>query len=461
MSLAEMGNVSSTARRLSWMEIVFYALPPVGGGYMFCLVTLYTLKYATDVLLIAPALMGAIYGLSRVWDAISDPLVGYLSDKTKSRWGRRRPWLFGAILPTALCFWMLSAPPGSLSSGGLAIWMGVAIIGFFSAQTMFIVPHMSLGAELTDDYHERTKIFAARHAGWIAGYISALGTMYFLILAEQESREAVLALSAQQSLYAGLFAAFCLMACVFGLRERPEFMDKAPEKPWEAAKDIWKNSHARLLLIVIFIENLGGATVTIMTLYVAQYVMNAAHLAPVFILSYMVFSFALTPLWMPLAKRIGKKRLWLSSMIVTAFAFGGMIFLQPGMEIQLIALAGLAGAAGSCGGTINPSIKSDIIDVDEHQTGERKEGAYFSAWYFVSKSAYGVMLTVTGFALSIAGFVPNEAQTAAVIWTFKGLYAGMPFVAYLIGAALFTRFQFDENEHRKIIAELEAQRGQK
>ena len=71
------------------------------------------------------------------------------------------------------------------------------------------------------------------------------------------------------------------------------------------------------------------------------------------------------------------------------------------------------------------------------------------------------MLTVTGFALSIAGFVPNEAQTAAVIWTFKGLYAGMPFVAYLIGAALFTRFQFDENEHRKIIAELEAQRGQK
>lgn len=461
MSVAQFDKDLTATRSISRKELLFYAMPPVGGGYMFCLVTLYTMKFATDVLLIAPALMGLIYGISRFWDAISDPLVGYLSDKTKTRLGRRRPWLFGAILPTALTFWMLSAPPQDLSHTMLVVWMGVAIIGFFSAQTMFIVPHMSLGAELTDDYHERTKIFAARHAGWIAGYISALGTMYFLIIAEQESQAAVRALSAEQSFYAAVFAGICLLICVVGLRERPEFMDKAPEKPWEAARDIWQNSHARLLLIVIFIENLGGATITIMTLYVAQYVMKAAHLAPLFILSYMVFSFALTPIWTPIAKRIGKKRLWLASMLVTSFSFGGMIFLVPGMEVELIMLAGLAGAAGSCGGTINPSIKSDIIDVDEHQTGERKEGAYFAAWYFVSKSAYGVMLTVTGFVLSIVGFVPNVEQTDIVVWTFKGLYAGVPFVAYIIGAILFTRFNFDENEHRKIIAELEAARANK
>lgn len=459
MSVTDIGSMPTSARRISWREVFAYALPPVGGGYMFCLVTLYTLKFSTDVLLIAPALMGLIYGISRFWDAISDPLVGYLSDKTKTSMGRRRPWLLGAILPTALFFWMLSSPSEGMSTGALALWMGVAIIGFFSAQTMFIVPHMSLGAELTDDYHERTKIFAARHAGWIAGYISALATMYFLILAEGESQEAVRAFNADQSLYAGLFAAFCLLTCVWFLRERPEFMDKAPEKPWEAAKDIWKNSHARLLLIVIFIENLGGATVTILTLYTAQYVMNAPQLAPVFILAYMVFSFALTPLWTPLAKRFGKKRLWLSSMLVTAFAFGGMITLEPGMEMRLICLAALAGAAGSCGGTVNPSIKSDIIDLDEYNTGERKEGAYFAAWYFVSKSAYGVMLTLTGFALSIAGFVPNVDQTAVVVWTFKGLYAGVPFVAYIVGAILFSAFKFDENEHKKVIAELEAKRG--
>lgn len=452
---------STSVRQISWLEVVSYAMPPLGGGYMFCLVTLYTMKFATDVLLIAPALMGLIYGISRFWDAISDPLVGYLSDKTKTRMGRRRPWLLGAVLPVGLFFWMLSAPPDELSSGALAIWMGVAIIGFFSAQTMFIVPHMSLGAELTDDYHERTKIFAARHAGWIAGYISALATMYFLILAEGESTQAVRTFNAEQSLYAGVFAAVCLLICIFALRERPEFMDKAPEKPWAAARDIWRNSHARLLLIVIFIENLGGAAIAILTLYTAQYVMQAPQMAPFFILAYMVFSFALTPLWTPLARRFGKKTLWLSSMLVTAVAFGGMITLEPGMEVRLLVLAALAGAAGSCGGTINPSIKSDIIDLDEYNTGERKEGAYFAAWYFVSKSAYGVMLTVTGFAISLAGFVPNEIQSDTVIWTFKGLYAGVPFVAYIIGALLFSTFKFDENEHKKVIAELEAARAKR
>ena len=461
MSASVVDEDNVIAKRIGWLDLLLYALPPVGAGYMFCLVTLYTMKFATDVLLIAPALMGTIYGISRFWDAISDPLVGYLSDKTRTRLGRRRPWLLGAVLPTALTFWMLSAPPQDLSYTMLVVWMGVAIIGFFSAQTMFIVPHMSLGAELTDDYHERTKIFASRHAGWIAGYISALGTMYWLILAEAESEAAVRALSYEQSLYAGVFAAICLLACVWGLRERPEFMDKAPEKPWEAAKDIWQNSHARLLLVVIFIENLGGATITILTLYTAQYVMNAPQLAPVFILAYMVCSFALTPLWIPLARRFGKKRLWLISMLTTAGTFGAMITLEPGMELRLICLAALAGAAGSCGGTINPSIKSDIIDLDEYHTGERKEGAYFAAWYFVSKSAYGVMLTVTGFALSLSGFVPNVQQTATVIWTFKGLYAGVPFVSYLIGTFLFSAFKFDENEHRKIIAELEAKRGKR
>ena len=124
----------------------------------------------------------------------------------------------------------------------------------------------------------------ARHAGWIAGYISALGTMYFLILAEGESETAVRTLNADQSLCRRSVSppAVCLV-CVW-LARATEFADKAPEKPCEAAKDIWQNSHARLLLIVIFIENLGGAAITILTLYTAQYVMNAPEMAPFFIL---------------------------------------------------------------------------------------------------------------------------------------------------------------------------------
>ena len=449
-------NTGGPTAAVKLKTMILYGLPPVGAGYMFCIVSLYVMKFSTDVLLIAPAVMGLIFGISRFWDAISDPLVGYLSDKTNSRWGRRRPWLFWSVIPVFVSFWMVTAPPESLTGMLLILWMGAGVILFYSAQTMFIVPHMSLGAELSDDYHERNKIFGARHAGWVLGYISALATMYWLIKAEQAGPEQVRALAGAQSIYAGIFSAILLLACVYGIRERSEFAGRGAEKPWTAAKDIWQNSHARLLLIVIFIENLGGAVITILTLYNAQYVLKAPTMAPFFILAYMVWSLILVPIWMPLARRVGKKRLWIYSMVVTGFAFGGMFFLNEGDDLILIVLASIAGAAGGCGGTINPSIKSDVIDYDEYQTGERKEGAYFAAWYFVTKSAYGVMLTVTGFALGIVGFMPNVEQTEGVILMMKFLYGGIPFIFYLAGAFLLMRFAFNEKEHGEIVAQLEA-----
>ena len=115
---------------------------------MYLLLSLYVMKFATDILLIAPAVMGAIYSLSRIWDAISDPLVGYLSDRTTSRMGRRRTWILASCLPIAVGFYMVFAPPLSLSQDAMIVWMGIAVVGFYSAMTIFFVPHLSLGAEL-------------------------------------------------------------------------------------------------------------------------------------------------------------------------------------------------------------------------------------------------------------------------------------------------------------------------
>ncbi|MCY4504850.1 MAG: MFS transporter, partial [Hyphomicrobiales bacterium] len=182
---------SQPSHILSNGTIACFALPVMASGYMFCIVSLYAMKFATDVLLIAPAVMGLLFGISRLWDAVSDPLVGYWSDGTRSRLGRRRPWILAAMLPVVLSFWMLFSPPTSLSTGQLAVWMGVAIVGFYTAQTLMVIPHMSLGAELSQEPHNRNKIFGARHAGWISGYIVALVTLYLLLNAEGESAAAV------------------------------------------------------------------------------------------------------------------------------------------------------------------------------------------------------------------------------------------------------------------------------
>ncbi len=104
----------SASERISWSNIVAYGAPGVGVGYMYLLINLFVMKFSTDVLLIAPAVMGTIFGISRVWDAISDPLVGYLSDKTTHSMGRRRLWLSISALPIALVFIMVFSPPADL-----------------------------------------------------------------------------------------------------------------------------------------------------------------------------------------------------------------------------------------------------------------------------------------------------------------------------------------------------------
>ena len=135
--------------RVSWRNVLAYGAPGIGAGYMYLLIGLFVMKFSTDVLLIAPAAMGLIFSASRIWDAISDPLAGYLSDRTKSRLGRRRSWLLASILPITGTFIMVFAPPQSFEGGWLTAWMAVAIIGFYSAMTVFFVPHLSLGAELS------------------------------------------------------------------------------------------------------------------------------------------------------------------------------------------------------------------------------------------------------------------------------------------------------------------------
>ena len=141
---------------------------------MFMLLSIYVLKYATDVLLIAPAVMGFIFGSARIWDAFTDPVVGYLSDRTRSRMGRRRIWLAGSIIPAALFYIMLYASPVGISPNNAAVWMGIAVFGFYTAMTAVSVPHLSLGAEATQDSYSRNKLFGMRHAMIGVGSILAL-----------------------------------------------------------------------------------------------------------------------------------------------------------------------------------------------------------------------------------------------------------------------------------------------
>jgi glycoside/pentoside/hexuronide:cation symporter, GPH family len=461
---ARSSDLPQRGARLSWSTITAYGAPGMGAGYMYLLLGLYVMKFSTDVLLIAPAAMGLIFGISRIWDGISDPLVGYLSDLTRSRFGRRRIWLLFSMLPIAATFIMVFSPPALLEGPGLTLWMAVAIIGFYSAMTVFMVPHMSLGAELTPDYHERSRLFGLRHAAFTSGSILALVSMFLFISAEAEGPERAREVAANVAWIAALGTMPLIAWALYNVRENPKFEGRVKGSPFQAYRDVWHNKYAKLLLIVIFIENVGSAAIGVLTLYVAQYVVGRPDLAVFMILSYMIPSTFSVPIWLPLSRRFGKVRLWIFSQVLTGLSFGGMFALpfiasEPAMLMLIFTLAALAGLAAGCGGTVGPSVQGDVIDYDEYRTGERKEGSYFAAWTFVNKSATGVMLLLTGFILQASGFVPNQAQTMQVQVAIVSLYGLFPLVCYLTGAYLFSYFKLDEVAHNSIRAELERRRG--
>jgi GPH family glycoside/pentoside/hexuronide:cation symporter len=445
-------TAASREQRLPLPTIVAYALPTLGTGFMGLLLAVYLLKFSTDVLLIAPAAIGAILFLSRFWDAISDPIAGYLSDRSTARLGRRRGWMLGAAVPVGLFFVMTWSPPAGLEGAPLVGWMAVAVFGFFTAETVLLIPHTALGAELSPAYHERTRIFGVRSMVAVAGSLLALVGLYVLTTS-QAPRAAALSIAVPIA----LFTALAIALAVAHLRERPELSGRGPADPVAAFADVARNPHARLLLVVFGIESLGSATIGVLVPYVADYVVGRPELTAPIILSYFVPVVLFTPLWIRLSQRYGKKRLWVFSMALTAVAFGGLFFVRPGAPgVAAMTLFGvLGGIGGSCGQVVGPSIQADVIDWDEHRTGQRKEGVYFAAWNFVRKAAFGVVAMLTGTTLSLIGFVPNQPQSESTLFALRVLFGIFPGASFVIGTLLFLRFGLNEREHAEIRAALD------
>jgi GPH family glycoside/pentoside/hexuronide:cation symporter len=440
---------------LSARTVLAYAAPALGCGYMYLLVSLYVMFYSTDVLLMPPAVIAGIFSASRIINAISDPLIGHISDRTRSRFGRRRFWMLLSVLPTALLFYMMFAPPAGIGGAGLTIWMAVAVIGYYVAINFCFIPHLSLGAEISNDNHQRNRLFGFRHAGYTFGSVLALFALQAFVTAQQQGAAAVQTVAATLAIVAGLGFAALVIFSASTLEERPDYAGSVQSSFFASITHVWNNPHARLLLIVTFIENIGLAAITALSLYITEYVVGRPELAALVILTYLGPSAAFAPLWSRVARRVGKVRLWMYSMTTTAVVFGALfpvLYFGGGLLLPgLFTLLFLAGLAAGCGGSMGPSVQSDVIDYDELQTGERKEGTYFSVWDFVFKSAIGVMALVTGFTLQITGYVPNAEQAPAARLAMIVLFSVLPMLCYAVGALLFSRFKLDEKAHAEIL----------
>jgi GPH family glycoside/pentoside/hexuronide:cation symporter len=442
---------TSRDERLPFDAILAYSLPAIGVGFISWLISLYLFKFSTDTLLIAPAAMGVIFAAARIWDAISDPLAGYLSDGTRSRLGRRRPWMLASALPIAVVPVMVWSPPGFVQGAALIVWMAVGILALETVATGFLVPHAALGAELSMSHHERTRIFAYRHLTWNLGFLLCTGAVYLLTTSDDKRSTAFF-----MAAIGGAIAAVFILYGVTRLRERSDHQGRGSPRPFHAFADVWRNPHARLLLLVFLIESLGTATLGVLAPYFAQYVVGAESLYTMVLLSHFIPTMLVVPVAPPLSRRFGKKKLWAIAMTIQGSSFGALFLTGPGDVVWLCACSAGAGLGTGIGAIVGPSIQADVIDYDEYTTGERKEGAYFAIWNFVRKAAGGITGVLTGFALQFAGFEPNVEQSETVKLVIRLLFSVFPCIAFAVGISLFLRFRLTGEEHERIRAEIDA-----
>ena len=425
--------------------------PVIGLSAALFFVQFFFMKFATDVLLIEPVVVGLLFAGGRLWDAFSDPLVGTLSDRTRTRLGRRRPWMFAAVPLLVLFVWMAWVPPGSLSDAELVVWVACALFGFYTAFTFYMIPHLSLGAELTPNHHDRTRVFGVQSAAFNGGMIFAFGAMQFIMTSSDQR--------ASTQWVAVALCAFMLLVLLIPpvrVRERAEYQGRGAQSPLNAMRDVFRNPDAVRLLMVQFVMMVGISVVGLLSPYLVQYVLKRPDMVGPLPALFLAFTLGSIPVWIRISARLGKRDTWVTALVIAGVGFGLMFFAGEGDVLLLACLLPIAGVGAGCGGIVAPSMLADVIDGDELETGERKEGAYNAAFGLVIKIANAFMILLTSFVLQALDFQPNVEQSDAVKVGLRVLYGILPFVMFLVAAFVLRGFQLNEAEHARIRAALDA-----
>jgi GPH family glycoside/pentoside/hexuronide:cation symporter len=427
-----------------------YALPAFALAVVGIPVYVYIPKFYTDTVGINIAVLGFLLFGVRIFDAVTDPVIGYVSDRTRTRFGRRRPYIAVGSVFIALTMYLLFNPPHA-GPRYETVWFGVWIYCLFLFWTAVVVPYESLGPEITFDYDERTSLFGLRDGLLIAGTLAAASSpaaveaVFGLPDSDAGERAKFFWISI---IYLPLVIGTCWW-CVYEIREHPRALGLQHPGLFKGLRDVFRNRPFLILLISYTISAIGNNLPATLILYYVEYVLQS-KLADAFLLVYFVTGIVFLPGWVYVARRIGKKKAWLGSMAINGGAFVGVFFLGAGDELAYAILVFLSGIGFGATLALPSAIQADVIDYDELLTGDRREGQYIGLWNISKKLAAAVGVGAGLATLGMAGYTPNVTQSEEVVFTLRVLYAGVPslcnFVAFIIALA----YPIDGSTHAAI-----------
>jgi Na+/melibiose symporter-like transporter len=384
-------------------------------------IALYIPAFYSQSLGLSLAMVGALIALSRLTDVVTDPAIGIASDRWRTRFGRRKPWMVLGMPLKILSLWMLFVPESSFATtlwsllGGHAItnlylfvWISLLYLGF----TLVDLPYRAWGAELSPDYDERSRVTGWREAFGYGGTLMALLIPLVMSLAFDlpGPDNALLGVAAVVVIAMPLLT----LPALLGVREQPSLRAPAARVPTRRGlKIVWANGpYRRLVICLLFLVAAVSMTASLSFFFVASVMEETFDRYAIFILAYYVSSSAAIPAWFAISRRLGKHKtvvlgvLWLS--LWSAF----IPLLGPGHYWLFFLIMMLKGSAVGALVFLPASMAADVVDLDTLRTGEQRTGLYFSLWGMVNKAAValGVFAATNGVALF--GFVPGSSDNS-------------------------------------------------
>jgi glycoside/pentoside/hexuronide:cation symporter, GPH family len=455
-----------TSERVPLVTKLAFGSGDVGPAVATAIMSFFLLYFFTDVARISPALAGVILLINKIFDAINDPLVGMISDRVRTPWGRRRPWfLFGAI-PFGLTFFLLFLVP-NWGLTGLFVYYLVVSLMLDLAFTVVNVPYTALTAELTRDYDERTSLNSYRFAFSITAGLIAAFFHPIIVNAVRSGGGTEQTGYMISALVWAVVATLPFFFAFWGTYERHTTAEETPVSYADSLRLTFSNRAFRYVTGIYLLSWLCVQTVSTLVVYYLTYWLRRPDQVPFVLLSVQGSSLLFLGVWTVLSRRIGKKGVYYYGMVWWILVSIALYFVQPTWPPAAIIVLGVLAGVGVATAYLVPwAMLPDVIELDELKTGRRREGAYYGFFVLLQKLGLALGLFLVSQALAISGYItPPVGTTTPIIQPDSALQAirlmigPVPAVILLAGIYLVYKFPITRENHEETLRELEDRRA--
>lgn len=421
-----------------------YAAPALPGAMLLLPVYVHLPVLYADRLGLGLSLVGTLLLVARLWDVVTDPLVGVLCDRGGgTRFGRRKIWLLAGLPLAMMGTGFLFLPPDGAGTLYLLGWTMLLYLG----ATMIQIPYLAWGAELSGAYHERTRI-----SGWREGF-TVLGTMVAAALPAAlggDIRDGIGLL--------GMVIMVLLPLCLLiALWRVPEPSPRGATASFSIAglRIAWRNGPFRRLLLAWLLNGVANGLPATLILFYVTHVLQAPDLGGVVLLLYFGAGILAVPLWLGLARRYGKHRVWIGAMLWTCAVFATVPLLGAGQTTAFLVVSILTGVCLGADLALPPAMQADVIDLDTARTRQQRAGFFFALWGMATKLALAAAVGIAYPLLDLAGFDPAAAQNErGALFALAALYAWAPVAFKLAAIAAMWRYPITAARQQRLQARI-------